>query len=88
MAREAPPAIGRLGQEDPGAVGERWITRRIEDDRAAPARDRELLLAIESAKVREDLDPSSNEVTKGGQLSASSKNDRTASSRAVMCRRP
>src|SRR5262245_20597978 len=45
-------------EEDPRPLGERGVARRIGDERGEPADDRELLLPIEGARVREDLDTS------------------------------
>jgi hypothetical protein len=57
VSGEPPPAIGRLRQKDPGALSERRVAGRLNDESGESAHDRELLVTIEGARVREDLDP-------------------------------
>jgi hypothetical protein len=57
VSGQPPPAVGRLRQEYPGAPGERRITGRLNDESGESADDRELLVTIEGAGVREDLAP-------------------------------
>src|SRR5207249_2107622 len=56
VACESPSPVRRLGEQHPRALGERWIPRRLGNDRGEPAHDRELLLAVEGTRVRQDLD--------------------------------
>ena len=53
---KSPPAVGRLGEEDPRAVGERRVPRRVRHESREPADHGQLLVTIECTGVREDLD--------------------------------
>jgi hypothetical protein len=63
VATKTPSAIRRLGQKDPGTVGERGITGRVRNERGESADHGELLVTIEGTGVREDLDANIGAVT-------------------------
>jgi hypothetical protein len=63
VATKTPSAIRRLGQKDPGTVGERGVTGRVRKEGGEAANHGELLVTIEGTGVREDLDANIGAVT-------------------------
>jgi hypothetical protein len=56
VATKTPSAVRRLGQKDPGTVGEGGVTGRVRKEGGESAHHGELLVTIEGTGVREDLD--------------------------------
>ena len=56
MARQSPAALDRLGEEDPGSLGERGIVGGRTDQAGELAHHGQLLLAVEGTRIGEHLD--------------------------------
>src|ERR1700733_2238787 len=57
VAGQAPPAVGCLGEQYPGPFGEGWVVGGRGDEVGELPDDGELLVAVERARVGEDLNP-------------------------------